>query len=99
MAIKLYRAGNKNIVRGIDCEIRLFDNHNPLQFVGIDGWCLKPEDINILGLNPDEINKSNDEWADYTPEQIRELAKASNINGWEKKRIATLKELISGQSA
>lgn len=86
MATKLYREGNSHFVNGIECEIRLFPR-NGLSFVGIHGWCATPEDIN-----------KSDEWSDYSSEQIRELAKDSGIEGWENKRINTLKEVLSGKS-
>ncbi len=86
MATKLYREGTSHIVRGIECEIRLFPR-NGLSFVGLDGWCASPEDINKV-----------DEWSEYSSEQIRELAKDAGIEGWENKRINTLKEVLSGQS-
>ena len=89
MATKLYRAGNTHKVRGIECEIRLFNTSSPLDFIGIDGWCAKPEDINKTDV---------DEWSGYTSDQIRELAKEANIDGWDTKRIHTLKEVLNGQS-
>lgn len=91
MAIKLYRKGTTHNVDGIECEVRLFAR-NPLSFVGIDGWCAKPEDIN-------GVVSDLDDWEGYTSEQIREKAKDSGIEGWENKRINTLKEVLSGQSS
>lgn len=89
MAIKLYRKGNTHCVNGIECEVRMFRaTTNSLDFVGVDGWCLKPEDIN-----------KKDEWSEYTADQIRSLAKDADIEDWDTKRINTLKELLSGQSA
>ena len=90
MATKLYRAGTTNIVDGIECEIRLFDCRDPLSFIGIDGWCATPQDINKT--------ESVDEFADHSADNIRELAKEAGIDGWEKKRINTLKGELSGQS-
>lgn len=89
MATKLYRAGKSHCVNGIECEVRLFP-HNGLSFIGLHGWCSSPEDIN-------KVDKT-DEWADYTPDQIRELAKDQDIEGWDSKRITTLKEVLSGSS-
>ena len=88
MATKLYREGTTHCVNGITCEIRLFSSGNPLDFVGIDGWCMTPEDIN---------KTNDDEWSGYTSDQIRELAKEANIEGWDTKRIRTLKEVLNGQ--
>jgi hypothetical protein len=94
MAIKLYRKGTTNCVDGIDCEIRLFTCRDPLSFIGVDGWCKSPQDID----NPDANKDDPDEWEGYTSEQIRELAKDANIEGWDTKRINTLKEVLSGES-
>lgn len=77
-------------MKGIECEVRMFRaNASSLDFVGVDGWCLKPEDI----------NKTVDEWANYTDDQIREKAFDSDVEGWETQDINTLKELLSGKSA
>jgi hypothetical protein len=91
MATKLYREGTTHCVNGIDCEVRLFTTGYPLRFVGTDGWCKTPEDIN-------KDNKTDDdEWSGYTSDQIRELAKDAGIDGWDTKRIHTLKEVLNGQ--
>lgn len=87
MAIKLFRKGGTHVVDGIECEIRLFDVKYGHSFVGIDGWCA---DINDLI----EVEEERDE---YSPSEIRELAKKAGIDGWENKRINTLKEVLSGQ--
>lgn len=87
MATKLYREGTTHCVRGITCEVRLFTSRHPLNFVGIDGWCATPEDIN-----------ADDKWSGYTSDEIRELAKKANIEGWDTKRIHTLTEVLNGQS-
>lgn len=93
MATKLYREGTTHCENGITCEIRLFATGSPLSFVGTDGWCKSPEDINP------EINKTDDdEWSGYTSDQIRELAKDADIDGWDTKRIHTLKEVLNEQS-
>ena len=90
MAIKLYRKGTTHNINGVECEIRLFTGRNPLGFVGIDGWCKSIDDI-------DGVTDS-DEWGGYTSEQVRELAKEADIEGWDTKRINTLKEVLSGDS-
>lgn len=100
MATKLYREGTTHCVNGITCEIRLFDKGNPLEFIGLDGWCASPEDINKDIIKPDEIIKTDDdEWSGYTSDHIRELAKDAGIEDWKTKRIHTLKEVLNGQSA
>ena len=92
MATKLYREGTTHCVNGITCEVRLFDRGNPLDFIGIDGWCAIPEDIN-------KDNKTDDDkWSGYTSDEIRELAKEAGIDGWDTKRIHTLTEVLNEQS-
>jgi hypothetical protein len=92
MGIKLYREGNSHIENGIECEIRLFSRGDPLSFVGTDGWCKSPEDIN-------KDNKTDDDkGSGYTSDEIRELAKEAGIEGWDTKRIHTLKEVLNEQS-
>jgi hypothetical protein len=90
MALKLYRTGTTHCINGIQCEIRLFKNRDASRFIGLDGWCSSIDD-----LNKPEVT---DEWKGYTSEQIRDLAKDESIEGWDTKRINTLKELLSGQS-
>lgn len=95
MAIKLFRKGTTHIERGIECEIRLFDVKYGSSFVGLDGWCLSPEDIEAKKEEVTEV----DDLTDLDPPAIRELAKARKIEGWESKRINTLKEVLSGQDS
>jgi hypothetical protein len=90
MATKLYRKGTTHCVNGIECEVRLFTCSNPLSFVGLGGWCRSIHDVN---------KNDTDEWGGYTSEQIRELAEDAGIEGWDTKRINTLKEVLSGQSS
>jgi hypothetical protein len=97
MAIKLYREGTTHNINGVQCEIRLFTGRDPLSFVGIDGWCKSLDDVNKTDFG-DVNNADSDEWEGYTSEQVRELAKDADIDGWDTKRINTLKEVLSGES-
>jgi hypothetical protein len=90
MALKLYRTRTTHCVNRIDCEVRLFRSRGATRFIGLDGWVSSIDD-----LNKPEVS---DEWKGYTSENIRELAKDSDIEGWDTKRINTLKEVLSGES-
>ena len=98
MAIKLYRKGTTHNINGIDCEIRLFDVRYGNSFAGVDGWCLKPEDIGGESV-VEEVENTEPLLDDLDPSDIREQAKAAGIEGWENKRINTLKEALSGQDS
>jgi hypothetical protein len=93
MAIKLFRKGNTHNVNGIECEIRLFDVKNGRSFIGVDGWCADIEDLEKKEP-PEEVIIDP---VDHSSKNIREMARDAGIDGWEKKRITTLKEELSGE--
>ena len=96
MAIKLFRKGNTHNINGIECEVRLFDVKYGGSFVGVDGWCSSPEDIDG---KTKEVQEEPNDWDDLSSSDIREIAKESGIEGWENKRINTLKEVLSAKDS
>jgi hypothetical protein len=96
MAIKLFRKGNTHRVNGIECEVRLFPVKYGQSFVGVDGWCVSVEDLEkkeVVEIE-EEIESGS---IDQPSKVVRELAKEAGIDGWEKKRISTLKEELGGE--
>ena len=93
MAIKLFRKGTTHNSNGIVCEIGLFDSVD-----GVEGWYSSPEEIDGTPVIEVDSQDSQDIFDGLSSPQIRELANSRGIEGWENKRISTLKEaLLSGQ--
>tara|TARA_R110000782_G_scaffold194327_1_gene283946 strand:+ start:395 stop:643 length:249 start_codon:yes stop_codon:yes gene_type:complete len=80
MATLIYRAGTGHNEGGIECEInRCEPEHLESQLAS--GWSLSPP-----ALETDD--------GDLTSDEVRELAKEAGIDGWDTKRIKTLKEAM-----
>ena len=87
MAIVLYREGSTHTIRGVVCEAKRFDP-DELDWCLGEGWYKSPHDMTPAII--EEIEKP-DELADYSADEIRQLAKEADIIDYDKKRIKTLK--------
>ena len=107
MGVQLYRPGKGFTMRGIECEMKVFD---PYLFEGnLDaGWYLTPEEVPdgapVVDLTETKEVEDNAEEHDMpeqgqstalTDDEIRELAKEEGIKSWHLKSIETLLEELN----
>lgn len=81
----VFRAGNTFKFRGHDCEMVKIDASSVDYYIE-NGWS-KEWPIK------EEVKKT-----DQSNDDIREAAKEAGIDGWETKRISTLKGLLNGNN-
>lgn len=102
MAVILYRKGNTHTVDGVQCEQGRF-KVKQMPALLASGWTGNINDLrgSSEGLAEEVTEEVSEEVptkeeADtnnsgkLSPQEIREAAKEAGIEGWEKKRIATL---------
>jgi hypothetical protein len=65
--------------------------------VGTDGWCASIEDLEKKEIECTEPEKEAQPDNNDIPQDVREMAKAAGIEGWDKKRINTLKGELDGK--
>lgn len=81
----LFKSGNTFKFNGSDCEMIKVDASSVDYYIE-NGW-YKEWPIN------EEVKIT-----DQSNDHIRKAAKESGINGWDTKRISTLKELLNGDN-
>jgi hypothetical protein len=101
MAYLLYRNGNKHIIWGKSCEYAQFADEDVDQALK-DGWVMHPnqlaEEKEVQQVEPTLIEDATFEEIDtndsgkLSSDEVRQAAKEAGIDGWEKKRINTLKK-------
>lgn len=104
MAIQLYKPGKKFNVRGVECDV-LNTTIGSLQYHLDDGWFKTPGEWDEPAkTEPEETEPEETEPdAQVAPaksikedaEKIRQAAKEAGIDGFEKKRISTLKDELN----
>ncbi len=101
MSYLLYRNGNKHVIWGKECEYKQFADEDVDQALSA-GWVLHPKDLAeekevesplapfIEDATFNEVDTNNS--GKLSTEEVREAAKKEGIEGWESKRIKTLKK-------
>lgn len=84
----IYKSGGRENIWGFECETKLVRPEDAINYFR-DGWFERPGDWeskkSALDINGD---------GEITNDEVRELAKESGIEGWETKRISTLKKAL-----
>lgn len=86
MASILYREGKGHIENGVECEMILVE-YDQYESMLSAGWDTEPPGAKPATA-PAEMADDQD------PDAIRAAAKAAGIEGWDTKRIATLRKLL-----
>ena len=103
MAYLLYRNGDKHVIWGKQCEYEQFADEDVDQALK-DGWVMHPsqlaEEKEVKQVESALIEEATFEEIDtnksgkLSSNEVREAAKAAEIEGWENKRISTLKKAL-----
>lgn len=80
MASRLYREGKGWVENGVECDSILVEI-DQLEAMLSAGWS-----VDVPGAKSEEFEK--------TDEEIRQAAKEAGIDGWDTKRISTLRKLL-----
>ena len=83
MASILYREGKGHMVDGVECEVAYVEI-DQLEAHLSSGWSATPP-----GAATEEKPSADDE--------VRQAAKAAGIDGWDTKRIATLRKALDSK--
>lgn len=88
MASRLYREGKGYVEDGVECESILVE-FEYLESQLSAGWSVTPPGV----ANPHDSKAAESKAVD-PDEGVREAAKAAGIEGWDTKRIGTLRKLL-----
>ena len=83
MSVLVYTKGDTHEVRGVKCKMSMVEPQSLNAHLSA-GWVLDPVEL------AEDSEKSQPKNADN--KQIRAQAKDKGIDGWDKKRVNTLKE-------
>lgn len=87
MAIVLYRKGDSHVVRGVACEASRFEVSS-LKNALAAGWVVDPSQIDKA---PTKEKADTNNSGKLSVDEVRAAAKEAGIEGYDKKRIKTLK--------
>ena len=83
--ITLYKPGCSHTVRGVQCELRRFDNKE-LEWAKAQGYKTRVEDLY------EHVVEVTEETEELNEKQIRELAREQGVKNYWNRNIDTLKE-------
>lgn len=81
--VSMYKEGDSCEVRGIKCDVKRM-KFQEMEHYASEGWVKDPADIG-------QEQEVSEEEATEGAHEVRLMAKAKGIEGWDKKRIKTLK--------
>ena len=92
MGVTLYRPGSTHNIKGIQCELRVFNEYN-FKVCLDKGWFFSPEECYpkepVVEAKQDKKEKPVKKMQDT---EIRKLAKDAGIKSWHVKKIDRLKK-------
>ena len=94
MSIQLYKAGSTHNIRGIECEMGTF-KVSQLHAMLDAGWVNCPKKLTDSGtVAPTKAEADTNNSGKLRSSEVREAAKQAGIEGFDTKRIATLKTAL-----
>jgi hypothetical protein len=87
MSVALYKAGSTHTIKGIECEMKLFNENSFTNMLG-SGWFYSPSECYEEATEPEDKLDSLDD------NEVRSIAKECGIKNWHNKKIARLKAEI-----
>lgn len=89
MACVLYREGVGHVEHGIECEMTTCEAEH-LEGLLASGWLVNPPGYKTASAASTEEPAR----VELTDQEVREAAKEAGIDGWETKRINTLRKAL-----
>jgi len=94
--VLLYKTGNSSIIRGVLCDF-IRCKISDMDFYKSQGYVKNPKDLLENQVEAKESSTDTFDQVDtnqsgkLSTNEIRQAAKKANIDGWDKKRVKTLK--------